>query len=74
MGLENGKTIGDYGINKGATIDLTIPLHTLQIFIKTSEGKKFPLEVGEEDLIGNVKEQIDKKERIPPSGGTGPII
>jgi hypothetical protein len=34
MGLENGKTIGDYGINKGATIDLTT-LQTLQIFIKT---------------------------------------
>jgi hypothetical protein len=65
IGLENKKTIGDYGINKGVVIDLITPVQTLQIFVKSAEGKKFPLEVSEGDLIRNVKKQIDKKEKIP---------
>jgi hypothetical protein len=41
--LEDDKTVGDYGINKGSTVDLISLLSVIPIFVRTSEEKKVPL-------------------------------
>jgi hypothetical protein len=60
--LEDDKTVSDYGINKGSTVDLISPLSVIPIFVRTSEGKKVPLEVGIGDTIKNIKQLIEGKE------------
>jgi hypothetical protein len=43
MGFKNGKTIGDYGINKGATIDLTNSSTNLTDLYKNMRREKIPI-------------------------------
>jgi hypothetical protein len=63
--LEDDRSLRNYNIKRGSVIDLITPVQMMQIFVKTEEGKKIPLEVCTVDTVFSVKQQIKKKEGIP---------
>jgi hypothetical protein len=62
--LEDDRTVGCYGINKGSVIDVVFPLEELNVLARTSDGKKIPLKVGSGDSIRMLKQQIESKEGL----------
>ena len=65
--LEDGFTLLDYNIHKDTTINLKIFIHrSLNIFIKTLNGKIISLDVEPTDTINIVKEKIEEKIGVPP--------
>jgi uncharacterized ubiquitin-like protein YukD len=64
--LANDQTIISYGIEKNSVIDLiTAPAPNIQVFVKTADGRKIPIEVNGDDSINIVKQKIKAKEGIP---------
>ena len=64
--LENGHTLSDYHIQRGATLHLIPQLRGgMLIFVETLTGKTLALEVKTSDSVWNVKDQIEVMEGIP---------
>jgi len=74
--LEDGRTIGDEGIQWESTLHLVLRLHSNggggggwgggQLFVKTLTGKTLTLEVDVTDTVESLKQQIQEKEGTHP--------
>ncbi len=65
--LDDGRTLSDYSIERGSTLDLTEyrrRSRTMQMFVKTLTGRTITLDVKPCDTIETVKWMIMKKEGI----------
>ncbi|KAL9236138.1 hypothetical protein vseg_010843 [Gypsophila vaccaria] len=65
--VEEGRTMGEYNIEKESTIELVLRLRGgTMIKVKTLTGKEIEIDIEPNDTIDRVKERVEEKEGIPP--------
>ena len=66
--LEDDRTLSDYNVQEGHTLDLVLGLHrgpSMQVYIRKSCGTSIALRVESDISIANVKAKIESEEGIP---------
>lgn len=63
--LEEGRTLGDYGIQTGSVLELDEG--GMDIFVKTLTGRTIGLDVEPTDTIEDVKRKVQEYEGVPPA-------
>jgi ubiquitin len=65
--LDDGRTVADYNIQKGANVFMVLRLRGgMQIFVKTLTGKTLTIEVEPTDTIQVLKQRLQDRKGIPP--------
>ena len=67
--LQGCRTLADYGIQNGATLDLVVchRPRLMEIFVRNLKGKVLTFKAESSDTIRSVKEKIEQVERIDPA-------
>ena len=67
--LQGCRTLADYGIQNGATLELVVchRPRLMEIFVRNLKGKVLTFKVESSDTIRSVKEKIEQVEHIDPA-------
>lgn len=63
--LDKSKTVGDYGISKETILKVEVlPSRTVNVFVKTEEGKVVPLTLESTQTVRQLKAAVEEKEGV----------